>query len=134
MDLALAIVLYNALKDKIYGVTPPITNGNGVTDYQIGDYCPTAGKRLASGQICVNNVIQPQLPYAEPKLPNGGNGPVSNGNGNGPDIVGPEPVEFDITTLPEFAGQVAPDGICPMHYTNVQVSGPYHVCKRSDLV
>ena len=27
MDLALAIVLYNALKDKFTGVTPPITNG-----------------------------------------------------------------------------------------------------------
>ena len=103
-----------------------------VSDYKLGDYCPTAGKRLSSGQICVNNTVQPLLPYDD-----NGNGFDLNGNGNGeePDIVGPLPVdpdEFDITTLPEYAVW---DGIaCSEHYTKVRVSGPYFVCKRDDLV
>ena len=132
VDVALAIVLYNALKDKIYGETPPVTNGktvytpngngDGLLHFPTGHPC--AGMTAGSPAYisCVTT-------YGGPTTH--GNG---NGNGNGPDVVGPEPVEFDITTLPEYAGQVAPDGVCPMHYTNVQVTGPYHVCQRSDLV
>ena len=106
-----------------------------VSDYKLGDYCPTVGKRLSSGQICVNNTVQPLLPFTNGN--GNGNGFDLNGNGNGeePDIVGPLPVdpdEFDITTLPEYAVW---DGIaCAEHYTKVRVSGPYFVCKRDDLV
>ena len=122
MDVALAIVLYNALKDKIYGVTPPITNGNGENGTENGATVDING--FETGHPCANMTFGSPA-YNSCVMTYGG--PTGNGNG-------PEPIEFDITTLPEFAGQVAPDGICPMHYTNVQVSGPYHVCKRSDLV
>ena len=136
-EIGLAIVLYNALKDKIYDVTPPITNGKN------GNGPPPNGDRVNG-----NGAVKPPAYYRVDGCYtwlgylNEVDRAASDGdyqdylreciasNGNGP----VETNGFDITTLPEYAGQVAPDGICPMHYTNVQVSGPYHVCQRSDLV
>ena len=56
MDLGALIALLKLVQDA--EMAPTKTT---VSDYQIGDYCPTQGKRLTINQTCVNNRIQPRL-------------------------------------------------------------------------
>jgi|6_EtaG_2_1085325.scaffolds.fasta_scaffold403927_2 hypothetical protein len=56
MDLGSLIALLKLAQDA--EMAPTKTT---VSDYQIGDYCPTQGKRLTINQTCVNNRIQPRL-------------------------------------------------------------------------
>ena len=56
MNLGALIALAKLVQDA--EMAPTKTT---VSDYQIGDYCPTEGKRLTVNQTCVNNRIQPRL-------------------------------------------------------------------------
>jgi hypothetical protein len=56
MDLGSLIALLKLVQDA--EMAPTKTT---VSDYQIGDYCPTQGKRLTINQSCINNRIQPRL-------------------------------------------------------------------------
>jgi len=56
MNLGALIALLKLAQDA--EIAQPKTT---VSDYQIGDYCPTQGKRLTINQSCINNRIQPRL-------------------------------------------------------------------------
>jgi len=55
MNLGALIALLKLVQDA------EIVTDTSVNNYQIGDYCPTEGKRLTVNQTCVNNRIQPRL-------------------------------------------------------------------------